>query len=428
VTGRLARILRALAVDADLLRRRRELRLLVFGQSTSLLGSMITLVAIPVQVYDLTGSTVAVGLLGVAEFVPILALALVGGALADAFDRRRLVMLAEAGAIVIVAALVLNAALEDPHVWFLYVAAALIAAFSAIRRPPLDAMLPRLVEREELKAASALNWGVANVAQLAGPALAGVLIAWLGFGATYAVDLATFVVSLAALAAMRTPPPTERQQVGFKAIAEGLRYAASRQELLGTYLIDIVAMFFAMPMALFPALAESYGGGAVVGLLYAAPSAGAVLFLAVSGWTARVHHHGRAVVLAACGWGVAIAAFGLAQSLPLALACLAVAGGADAISGVFRATIWNETIPDRLRGRLAGVEMISWSAGPLLGNAEAGAAAALLGVRASIVAGGALCVVGCGALTAALPRLWAYDSRQTADRILRSSGSDVAGF
>jgi MFS family permease len=426
VRGRLGRILRALAVDADLLRRRRELRLLIFGQSTSLLGSMITLVAIPVQVYDLTGSTVAVGLLGVAEFVPILALALVGGALADAFDRRRLVMLAEAGAIVVVAGLVVNAALEQ--VWFLYLAAALIAAFSAIRRPPLDAMLPRLVEREELKAASALNWGVANLAQLLGPALAGVLIAWLGFGVTYAVDLATFVVSLFALAAMRTPPPTERQPVGLRAIGEGLRYASSRQELLGTYVVDIVAMFFAMPMALFPALAESYGGGAVVGLLYAAPSAGAVLFLAFSGWTARVHHHGRAVVLAACGWGVAIAAFGLAQSLPPALACLAAAGGSDAISGVFRATIWNETIPDRLRGRLAGLEMISWSSGPLLGNAEAGAAAALVGVRASVVAGGALCVVGCGAVTAALPRLWAYDSRHGADTILRSSGSDVAGF
>jgi MFS family permease len=384
VRGRLGRILRALAVDADLLRRRRELRLLIFGQSTSLLGSMITFVAIPVQVYDLTGSTVAVGLLGVAEFVPILALALVGGALADAFDRRRLVMLAEAGSIVVVAGLVVNAALEQ--VWFLYVAAALSAAFSAIRRPPLDAMLPRLVEREELKAASALNWGVANLAQLAGPALGGLLIAWAGFGVTYAVDLATFVVSLFALAAMQTPPPTERQPVGLKAIGEGLRYAASRQELLGTYVVDIVAMFFAMPMALFPALAESYGGGAVVGLLYAAPSAGAVLLLAVSGWTARVHHHGRAVVLAACGWGVAIAAFGLAQTLPLALACLALAGGADAISGVFRATIWNETIPDRLRGRLAGLEMISWSSGPLLGNAEAGAAAALVGVRASVVA------------------------------------------
>ena len=171
---------------------------------------------------------------------------------------------------------------------------------------------------------------------------------------------------------MRTPPPTERQPLGLKAIAEGLRFAKSRQELLGTYLVDIVAMFFAMPFALFPALAEAYGGGAVVGLLYAAPSAGAVVFLAASGWTARVHRHGRAVVFAACGWGVAIAAFGLAHELWLALFFLALAGGADAISGVFRATIWNETIPDRLRGRLAGLEMISWSAGPLLGNAEAG--------------------------------------------------------
>ncbi len=408
---RLARILRALAVDADLLRRRRELRLLIFGQATSLLGSMITLVAVPVQVYELTGSTVAVGLLGIAEFVPILVLALVGGALADAFDRRRLVMLAEVGAIVAVGGLVLNATLEDPHVWFLYVAAALIAGFSAIRRPPLDAMLPRLVERDELKAASALSWGVSNLASLAGPAVAGVLIASAGYGVTYAVDLATFVISLAALAAMRTPPPTERQPLGLKAIVEGLQFARSRQELLGTYLVDMVAMFFAMPMALFPALAADYGGGAVVGLLYAAPSAGAVIVLAASGWTARVHRHGRAVVLAACGWGVAIAAFGLAHELWLALFFLALAGGADAISGVFRATIWNETIPDRLRGRLAGLEMISWSSGPLLGNAEAGAAAALLGLRASVVAGGVVCVGGIAALTAAMPRLWSYDSR-----------------
>jgi MFS family permease len=416
VRQRLARILRALAVDADLLRRRRELRLLVLGQATSLLGSMITLVAVPVQVYELTGSTVAVGLLGVAEFVPILVLALVGGALADAFDRRRLVMLAEVGAILAVGALVVNATLDDPQVWVMYVAAALIAGFSAIRRPPLDAMLPRLVERDELKAASALSWGVSNVASLVGPAVAGVLIASAGYAATYAVDLATFVISLFALAAMRTPPPTERQPVGLKAIAEGLRFARSRQELLGTYIVDMVAMFFAMPMALFPALAADYGGGAVVGLLYAAPSAGAVLFLAASGWTARVHRHGRAVVLAACGWGVAIAAFGLAQELWLALLFLALAGGADAISGVFRATIWNETIPDRLRGRLAGLEMISWSSGPLLGNAEAGAAAALVGLRASVVAGGAICVAGTVAVAAALPRLWAYDSRAEVQR------------
>ena len=401
-----------MAVDAGLLRRRREYRLLVAGQAVSDLGSMITLVAIPVQTYQITGSSVVVGLLGVAEFVPILVLALVGGAMADSFDRRRLVMIAEVGALVVVAGLVGNALLPEPQLWVLYVAAALIAACTSIRRPPLDALMPRLVEREELKSASALQWAVHNLAQMIGPAIGGVLIATAGAAVTYTADLVTFAVSLAALAALRTPPPPERQALGLRAIGEGLRYAGSRQELIGTYAIDINAMFFGMPMALFPALAERYGGGAVVGLLYAAPSAGAVVATLSSGWSRRVHHHGRAVVLAAAAWGVAIAGFGLAGQLWLALLCLALAGAFDAVSGIFRATIWNETIPDRLRGRLAGVEMISWSSGPLLGNAEAGFASALVGLRASVVGGGVMCVLGSVALAAALPKLWGYDSRR----------------
>jgi len=414
VRGRLGRLLRAVTVDVDLLRRRRELRLLIIGQATSGLGSMITFVALPVQTYELTRSTVAVGLLGLAEFVPILGLALLGGAMADAFDRRRLVMLAEVGATLVVAGLVVNSLLPEPQLWVLYVAAALIAACTAIRRPPMDALMPQLVERDELKAASALQWGIHGVAQMAGPAIAGVLIVTAGAAVTYAVDLATFLVSIASLVAMRTPPPRERQALGMRAIAEGLRYARSRQELVGTYAVDITAMFFGMPMALFPALAERYGGGAVVGLLYAAPSAGAVVATLTSGWTRRIHRHGRAVVLAAVGWGVAIVGFGLAPELWLALLCLALGGGSDAISGVFRATIWNETIPTRLRGRLAGVEMISWTAGPLLGNAEAGIASALVGLRTSVVAGGVMCVAGSIALAALLPRLWSYDARHGA--------------
>jgi MFS family permease len=412
LSGRLARAARAVAVDAGLLRRRREYRLLVAGQAISDLGSMITLVAIPVQTFGITHSSVAVGLLGVAEFVPILALALLGGALADAFDRRRLVMIAEVGALLVVAGLVANSLLPEPQLWFLYVAAALIAACTAIRRPPLDALMPRLVEREDLKTASALQWAVHNLAHMAGPALGGVLITTAGAAATYTVDLASFGVSLAALAAMRTPPPPEGEQLGLHAIGEGLRYAVSRQELIGTYAVDINAMFFGMPMALFPAFAERFGGGAVVGLLYAAPSAGAVVATLSSGWTRHVHRHGRAVVFAAAGWGVAIGVFGIAGELWLALLCLALAGGADAVSGIFRATIWNETIPDRLRGRLAGVEMISWSAGPLLGNAEAGVTSVLVGLRTSVVAGGVLCVVGSVVLAVAMPRLWGYDSRE----------------
>lgn len=406
------RALGAVALDVGLLRRRRDFRLLVVGQAVSDTGSMITFVAVPFQTYELTGSSLAVGLLGVAEFAPILVLALVGGALADAFDRRRLIQIAEVGAAVVVGVLALNATLADPHTWVLYVCAALLAAFTALRRPPLDALVPRLVERDELKAAAAVEFSVHNTGSIAGPAIGGLLIAAVGLEVTYALDVVTFALSLVALMMMRTPPPPpDAEPPSLKTIVAGVRYAGSRQELIGTYLVDMNAMFFGMPMALFPAIAKRYGGPEILGLLYAAPAVGAIAVTLTSGWTARVHRHGRAIVYAAAAWGGAIVVFGFADALWLALGCLAVAGGMDAVSGIFRSTIWNETIPDHLRGRLAGVEMISWSSGPLLGNAEAGALAALAGLRTSIVAGGIACVAGTVALAVALPRFWSYDSR-----------------
>ena len=414
----LGRALRAVAVDAALLRRRRELRLLMIGQGVSLLGTAVTLVAIPVQMYELTGSTVAVGLVGATQFVPIVALALLGGALADAFDRRRLMITAELGSLTVIGALFANALLPDPQLWVLYVASALLAGFMAILRPPLDALVPRLVERHELPAASALYGAVRNASALGGPALAGVLIATAGFEATYGLDALSFLISLAALWRMRTPPPApDAEPPSWRGIVEGVRFARSKPELVGTYLIDINAMFFAMPEALFPAYAERHGGAAVAGLLYAAPAAGALALSLASGWTRHVVRHGRAVVLAAAGWGAAIVVFGLAGPLWLAVAALAVAGASDAVSAIFRATIWNETVPDRMRGRLAGMEMISYTSGPTLGNVEAGFAAALIGLRGSIVAGGVLCVAGSAALAAALPGLWRYESeamKQTA--------------
>jgi MFS family permease len=410
------RTLRALAVDAGLLRRRRDFRLLIGGQVVSLAGSELTFVAIPFQVFALTGSSLAVGLLGVAEFVPILALALVGGALADAFDRRRLVAMAEAGSAVIAGVLVVNALLDEPRVWVLYVCAASMAVFTALRRPPLDALVPQLVERGELKAAAAIESLVYNAGSVAGPALAGVLIATAGLGVAYATDLATFLVSLGTLWAMRPPPPPAGAPApSWRSVVEGVRYAGSRQELLGTYLVDMNAMFFGMPMALFPAVAERYGGPQVLGVLYAAPAAGSIVVSATSGWARHVHRHGRAVALAAMAWGVAIAAFGFADALWLALLCLAVAGAMDAVSGLFRMTMWNETIPEQLRGRLAGIEMISWSSGPLLGNTRAGAVASVAGLRASVVSGGVLCVAGTIALALALPRFWRYDARSAGE-------------
>jgi MFS family permease len=294
----------------------------------------------------------------------------------------------------------------------------------SLQRPALDALLPRLVERDELTAAGALSTFQGTVGMLAGPALGGVLVASVGLAATYGIDVATFGVSLALLWAMRAvPPPADARRVSVSGIVEGLRYARSRPELMGTYIVDMSAMFFGMPMALFPQVAHSYGGAGVVGLLYSAPAAGALVASATSGWASHVQRQGRAVVLAAAFWGLGTIAFGFAGALWVALLSLAMAGGADAVSGIFRRTIWNETIPDELRGRLAGIEMISFSSGPLLGNVESGAVASLAGVRFSIVSGGVLCMVGAGVCAVLLPAFWRYDPRSAS--ISSSSASSL---
>lgn len=409
--NRLRRALRALAVDADLLRRRRELRLLMTGQGVSLLGSQVTLVAIPVQMFQLTGDSLAVGLIGATQFAPILALALVGGALADAFDRKRLIVGAEIGSLAVVIALTANALLDHPYTWVLYVASALLAAFMAILRPPLDSLVPRLVERHELAAASALYGSVRSAASLGGPGVAGILLALAGTPATYALDAVTFAASLTALALMRTPPPPARaDRPSLRGVIDGMRFARSKPVLVGTYLVDINAMFFAVPDALFPAYAAQHGGPGLAGLLYAAPSAGALAMSLSSGWMARVSRQGRAVVLAAAAWGAAIVVFGVVEPLWLAVVALFAAGAADAVSSIFRGVIWNETVPDHMRGRLAGMEMISYTSGPTLGNVEAGFAASKIGLRGSIVLGGMVCIGGSFALAAALPALWRHES------------------
>jgi MFS family permease len=409
-------LLRLATIDIGPLRRRRDFRLLFIGQGVSFFGSMITYVAIPFQAYQLSGSSLVVGLLGLAELVPLLAAAFIGGALADAFDRRRLMQLTELSFAAASLVLVANALLPDPQLWVLFVMSALLATLDGLQRPSLDALTPRLVERDELVAAGALASFRMTIGMIAGPAVGGVLVATAGVPATYAVDTATFAVSLVALRMMRAvPPPPEAEPPSLRRILEGLRYAGSRPELMGTYIVDIVAMFFGMPMALFPAVASHLGGAGVLGLLYAAPAVGSLLATVTSGWAARVHRHGAAVCIAAAIWGVGIVGFGLAPNLALALAGLVVAGGADMVSGIFRGTIWNQTIPDHLRGRLAGIEQVSYSTGPLLGNVESGAVASLAGVRVSIVSGGVLCVAGVAVAALALPAFWRYDNRAAAE-------------
>jgi MFS family permease len=404
---------RRTGVDVGVLRRSRDLRLLLSGQLVSVTGSMVTYVALPYQTYRLTHSTLVVGLLGLAELAPLLVTALVGGALADARDRRKMVLRTEACSVVITALLVVNASLGHPRVWPLFVLSALFATVDGLQRPSLDGLLPRVVERQDLPAAIALSSAQSQLCLIAGPALGGVVIAGLGLPWAYGIDVVSFAASLGAMLLLRaSPAPPDAAPASLRSVADGWRYARTRPELLGTYLVDINAMLFGMPTAVLPAFALHFGGPRVLGLFYAAPSLGALIAALVSGWTASVHRHGRAICLAAMLWGAAIAGFGLAHQLWLALVLLIVAGAGDGISGLFRQRMWTETIPDELRGRLAGIEMLSYSIGPLLGDVEAGGVATATSVRFSIASGGILCVAGTVVVAALLPAFLRYDARR----------------
>ena len=404
-------------LDLTPLRTSREFRLLWAGQGISFFGSQMTYVAIPVQVYRLTGSTLEVGLIGICELVVLLLTAFVGGAVADAWDRRRVMLFSEIGLVGVSALLLVNSGLDEPQVWPLFVLSGVAAGCDGLHRPSLEALSANLVPRAQQPAAAALRSATGSLGALGGPALAGVLIAVAGFRVVYAADVLTFAASLVALSLMRaTPRPDEADRPSLQAVREGLRYARRQPVLMGTYIADFNAMLFGMPRALFPALAVArYGGEGVVGLLYAAPYAGSLLATATSGWTKRVHHHGQAIVWAVAAWGVAITAFGFTTSLPLALVTLAVAGAADMVSGLFRMTVWNQTIPSQLRGRLASIEMVNYSSGPLLGDAEAGVVARLTSLQTSVVSGGLLCLVGLAGVVAFLPEFIRYDARNARD-------------
>ncbi|GAB1689023.1 MFS transporter [Krasilnikovia sp. M28-CT-15] len=416
---------RRLGLDLTPLRSSRDFRLVFAGGAVSGFGSFITYVTIPFQVAAITHDPLAVGLLGVFELVPLLVMAFVGGALADFLDRRLLVRGGELALAALCGVLLVNALSDRPHLWLLYLVAAATAAIDGVQRPALEAMLPRLVTPEEIPATSALQSLGMQIAQLGGPALAGVLLATVDLAWVYAIDLATFAVSLICLSLVRAvPPPPDADRPSIRSVATGLKYAKNRPELLGTYLVDINAMFFGMPQALYPFLAMQLGGPKVLGLLYAAPAVGSLLATVGSGWTGRVHRHGLMVIIAAALWGVGIVGVGLSHMLWLTLFCLAFAGAADMVSGIFRMIIWSQTIPDHLRGRLAGIEMLSYTTGPLLGQLRSGMMARTrLGVGGSIWVGGVLCVVGTAALAAALPAFVRYDG---ANGIARKKAEDEA--
>lgn len=414
--GGLGGLLRRHAIDFSPLRHR-QYRLLWSGQAASFLGSQVTYVAVKFQVYEITESSFAVALMALCELVPLLTMSFVGGALADALDRRRLFLRAELALTLVTAGLLANSMLDEPRLWPIYILVAFAAGLDGLGRPSLWALLPRLVPKEELPAATALHSLYINLGAVAGPAFGGLLVATIGLPGTYALDVLSFVVSIVTLRLMNaTPPPDDAERPSLRSVVEGFRYARSQPVLMGTYLIDFNAMIFGMPSALFPELASTRFRGhgldnaTVYGLLAGAPAAGALLGTLTSGWVRRIRRHGVAILWAVAAWGVAITLFGLADSLWLALPLLAVAGASDFVSATFRSTIWNQTIPDHLRGRLAGIELANVASGPLLGDFEAGAVARLTSPRVSIVSGGIACLVGTGLLALMLPQFLHYRS------------------
>ena len=406
-------LIRRLAIDVGPLKRYPAFRRLFVGQTISTFGSEVAAVAAPFQLYQLTHSTLQVGLLSLCELFPLLTLTIVGGAIADAVDRRRMLLVTEVLLALVALGFAFNASLAQPRIWAIYVLVTLAMSIFSLGVAGMNTVIPRLVETHELAAANAIENVYGSTTNVAGPALGGVLIAVLGLKGAYLLDAGTFAASLWSV--WRLPalaPAHDAERPSWQTIKEGFRFVRRKKVLLGMFLVDSNAMVFGMPRALFPALAihRFDGGAGALGLMYAAPYAGALVSSLLSGWIGHVRRQGLIVAVAAALWGVAIAAFGFAETFWLALLFLAAAGAADNISAVLRGTILWTVTPDELRGRVSGIEFAQVAATPALGNVEAGLVASLTTLRFSIVSGGVLCVAGTVLVALAVPAFTRYDA------------------
>jgi MFS family permease len=404
-------LLRGAALDLTPLRVSRPYRRLLTGEAVQVVGTQVTVVAVPLQVYALTGSAAAVGLVGLAGLLPLVLFGLYGGAIADAVDRRRLVVTTTSAQAVLAAVLVLQAVLDVGSVALLYGVVAAQAAVFAVDSPARQAFVPRLLPAHLLPSANALKQAELNTGVTVGPLLAGVLVARYGYETAYALEVVTALCAVVLLAGLPPAPPAQgARRAGTASVVEGLRFLRSRQVLLMTFVVDVVAMVFAMPRALFPAVAsEVYGGGEqTAGLLYSALAVGALLGALVSGWFGRVRRQGAAILVAIAAWGLSITAFGLTDVLALGLLFLAVAGASDMVSAVFRTAVLQSAAPDEMRGRLGGVFIVVVAGGPRLGDARAGGSAEVLGLQGASVAGGLVVVAVTGVVAATARRFRGY--------------------
>jgi MFS family permease len=415
----IGRVVRAAASDLTPLRESAPFRRLFAGQTVSQVGTQVTRVAVPLQVYTITRSSLDVGLVGLAGFVPLVVFGLYGGSVADAVDRRKLVLLTSTATMLVSVVLLVQAVVQTDQVGVLFACVAVQSAFVAVDSPARRAIIPQLVRAEKLPAANTLSFGSMQLTVIAGPLLAGVAVGAGGFEWAYAIDVASFAGAFYAAVRLPSLPPGDgARRAGLASVVEGLRFLASRRVVLMTFVADVIAMVFGSPAALFPALAYGqYGGGAgTAGLLYAAPAVGAVVATLLGGAIARVHRHGLGVVLSIAVWGVAITLFGLTSTLWLGLVLLAVAGAADTVSAVYRSTILQVVTPPGMQGRLQGVFIVVVTGGPRLGDLEAGVVAAAFTPRVSVVSGGLACLVGIGLLALAVPSFLRYDARTAAAR------------
>ena len=403
-----------LMIDVQPLRESRDLRLLLLGNAVSGIGTQAALVALPYQVYVLTGSAFLTGLLGAVELVPLVALGLLGGAFADRMDRRRILLLDQIGLVAVACALAALAFAGSPPLGLLYLLAGLLAGLGAINNVARSSIVPNVVPRSRLKSALALNFGLAQLTMVIGPALGGVMIAALGVGAAYVADAAGCLAMVAAVLPMSPQEPVRMAEpVSLRAsVGEGIGYVRGEQALVGTLAIDFMAMTFGMPRVLFPVLALTVydAGAAGTGLLYAAVAAGATVAALLTGWLRHARRLGRIVIAAVAVWGAAVAAAGLVGSLWPAALLLAVAGAADSVSAVCRNTINQSITPDHVRGRMSSIFSLSATGGPRVGDVESGAAAALVGPRAAVVTGGLACIAVAALFLFALPALARYDA------------------
>lgn len=371
----------------------------------------MSFVAMNWQMFELTQSSAMVGYIALAEFFPMFFLAFVGGAIADAFDKRKILRLTEIGQTLTTAILLINALLPAPQVWLIFVIAALHAGFAALQRPAFESFIQKVVPKEQMTAVMALNSMRWSIGAIISPAIAGVITTSFGVSIAYGIDLISFAGTLIAVFMLNyVPSPENADKPSLKSIFEAWKYGLTRQYLLGTYLIDIMAMFFAFPQALYPALATTYGKQ-YVGFFPASIAVGALAASLTSGWTKFIHRHGLMITIVAILWGVAIMFFGFATNLWVALFFLMLAGFFDMLSGIFRGAVWNQTIPNYLRGRMASIEMISYLTGPYLGSAKMGIVAEKYNIPTALISGGILCVVAIIITAIFLPKFLKYDGR-----------------